>query len=175
MAISAGCLISGLKMERYVEDWVSAVQISSAVAVDPVMTWEKRIYFGAQAARDTLVRIWLYVTAGIVTGALIHGYLPEGVLTSVMGRQVWWSIPAGILAGVPFYSNAAGAFPIVQALMEKGAAMGTVLAFMMSVSALSIPELIILRRVLKPRLIAVFVGILAVGILLVGLLFNAIL
>jgi uncharacterized membrane protein YraQ (UPF0718 family) len=125
--------------------------------------------------RDIVGRVWLYVVAGIAVGAGIHGYVPTNALATLMGKDAWWSVPLSVLLGVPMYANAAGIIPVVQALLGKGAALGTVLAFMMSVIGLSLPELIILRKVLKPRLIAVFVGVVALGILLVGYLFNALL
>jgi uncharacterized protein len=107
-------------------------------------------------------------------GAGIHGYVPEGALVSIMGRGAWWSVPLAVLLGIPMYSNAAGIIPVVETLLAKGAALGTVLAFMMAVIGLSLPEGIILRKVLKPQLIAVFFGVVGGGILLVGFLFNAI-
>ena len=113
--------------------------------------------------------------AGIAVGAFIHGYVPEGLLAGTMGKQAWWSVPLAVAIGVPMYSNAAGIIPVVEALLGKGAALGTVLAFMMSVIGLSLPEMIILRKILRPRLIATFVGVVAAGILAVGWLFNAVL
>jgi len=139
------------------------------------MSWEKRIDYGLDAVREIVGKVWPYVMAGIAVGAGIHGYVPEGLLASFLGSDTWWSIPLAVLLGVPMYSNAAGIIPVVQALMEKGAALGPVLAFMMSVIGLSLPEMIILRKVLKPRLIGGFVGVVAMGILLVGYLFTAIL
>jgi uncharacterized membrane protein YraQ (UPF0718 family) len=117
-------------------------------------------------------KVWLFVIIGIGIGAFIHGFVPEDALTEVMGAGAWWSVPAAVILGIPLYSNAAGIIPIVSALLGKGAALGTVLAFMMSVVALSLPEMIILRRVLKPRLIAIFVGVVALSIILTGYLFN---
>ena len=105
-------------------------------------------------------------------GAAIHGYVPESALAGIMGKQAWWSVPAAVLLGVPLYSNAAGVIPIVSALMEKGASLGTVLAFMMSVVGLSLPEMIILRRVLKPKLLGIFIGILAVAFIITGYLLT---
>jgi uncharacterized membrane protein YraQ (UPF0718 family) len=125
--------------------------------------------------RDIVGRVWLYVVAGIAVGAGIHGYVPTDFLGSFMGRDAWWAVPLAVILGVPMYSNAAGMIPIVQALIGKGAALGTALAFMMSVIALSLPEMIILRKVLRLPLIVAFAGIVAAGILLVGLLFNTIL
>jgi uncharacterized protein len=124
------------------------------------------------AVRDIVGRVWLYVVLGIAVGAGIHGYVPEGVMASFMGKSAWWSVPLSVLIGIPMYSNAAGIIPVVHALLEKGAALGTVLAFMMAVIALSLPEMIILRKVLKPTLIATFIGVVGLGIVLVGYLFN---
>ena len=118
-------------------------------------------------------KVWPWIIVGIATGAFIHGYVPMDLLATIMGRGAWWSVPAVVLIGIPMYSNAAGIIPVVQALLAKGAALGTVLAFMMSVIALSLPEMIILRKVLTIRLIAVFVGVVGSGILAVGFLFNA--
>ena len=124
------------------------------------------------ALREIVGKVWLYVVVGIAIGAGIHGYVPESALASIMGKEAWWSVPAAVLVGVPLYSNAAGVIPIVHALMEKGASLGTVLAFMMAVVGLSLPEMVILRRVLKPQLIAIFVGVVALAIILIGYLFN---
>lgn len=128
-----------------------------------------------QSVKEIVGKVWLYVIVGIAVGAAIHGYVPETAMSSIMGKQAWWSVPAAVLIGVPLYSNAAGVIPIVSALMEKGASLGTVLAFMMSVVGLSLPEMIILRRVLKPKLLAIFVAVVAVGIILTGYLFNLVL
>jgi uncharacterized membrane protein YraQ (UPF0718 family) len=125
--------------------------------------------------RNIVGKVWPYILAGIAIGAGIHGYVPEDFMASFMGRDVWWAVPVAVLIGVPMYTNAAGIIPIVQALLAKGAALGTVLAFMMSVIALSLPEMVILRKVLKMRLIATFIAVVASGILLVGFVFNAVL
>ena len=122
--------------------------------------------------KEIVGRVWLYVVVGIALGAAIHGYVPEDFMASFMGRDTWWAVPAAVLLGIPMYTNAAGIIPIVDALIGKGAALGTVLAFMMSVIALSAPEMIILRQALKSRLIGVFIGVVATGILLVGYVFN---
>jgi uncharacterized protein len=173
IAILAGVIIGRLKMERYVEDFVWQMQKRNdleAEKLDPPM----RIRRALASVREIVAKVWPYVVVGIAVGAGIHGYVPESALAGIMGKQAWWSVPAAVLLGIPLYSNAAGVIPIVSALMEKGASLGTVLAFMMSVVGLSLPELIILRRVLKPRLIAVFVGVIAVAIILTGYLFNAV-
>ena len=176
IAISAGLLIGKLGMEKYLEDWVRAMQNTQSPQVaGSRMAWAERIQHGFQHVREIVGKVWIYIVLGVGLGALIHGYVPEDFMASIMGRDVWWAIPAAVILGVPMYTNAAGVIPIVQALLAKGAALGTVLAFMMSVIALSAPEMIILRKVLKPRLIATFVGVVATGILLVGYVFNLIL
>lgn len=172
IAIAGGWVIGRLKMERHLEDWVYQIQAGKVDLADGPKNWAERIRYGVEAVRDIVGRVWLYVMIGIAVGAGIHGYVPEGIMASFMGKSAWWSVPLSVLIGIPMYSNAAGIIPIVQALLEKGAALGTVLAFMMSVIALSLPEMIILRKVLKPRLIATFIGVVGMGILLVGYIFN---
>lgn len=174
IAIMAGWIIGRLRLERHVEDWVYATKTGTAVA-DAALDWPARLRLGGEAVRDIVGRVWVYVLIGIAVGAGIHGYVPENFMASIMGRGAWWSVPLAVVIGVPMYANAASIIPIVQALLGKGAALGTVLAFMMSVIALSLPEAIILRKVLKPRLIAVFFGVVAAGIMAVGYLFNLIL
>jgi uncharacterized membrane protein YraQ (UPF0718 family) len=172
IAMVAGWVIGRLKMERHVEDWVYASGSAGGIEEER-LDWPARIRLGAEAVRDIVGKVWLYVLIGIGVGAGIHGYVPENFMASIMGKGAWWSVPLAVLIGVPMYSNAAGIIPIVQALLGKGAALGTVLAFMMAVIALSLPEAIILRKVLKPRLLVVFFGVVAVGIMAVGYLFNA--
>jgi uncharacterized membrane protein YraQ (UPF0718 family) len=176
VAIVSGIVIGRLNMERHLEDWVQAIPRSRAGAAQAEsLTWVPRFEAGATHVREIVGKVWPYVLAGIAVGAAIHGYVPEDFMASIMGREAWWSVPAAVLLGVPMYSNAAGIIPVVEALLGKGAALGTVLAFMMSVIALSAPEMIILRRALKPRLIATFAGVVACGILLVGYIFNLLL
>jgi uncharacterized protein len=174
IAVFAGWIIGRLKMEKHVESWVYELQ-SGAASEDQVMAWSDRVRFGREAVRDIVGKVWPYVVVGIAVGAGIHGWVPTNFMASFMGKGAWWAVPLAVLLGVPMYSNAAGIIPIVQALLEKGAALGTVLAFMMAVIGLSLPETVILRKVLRPRLIAVFVGVVATGILLVGYLFNLVL
>jgi len=178
VAIVAGMVIGKLRMENHLEDWVRAMQNTQDASTSEVATihWGERIDSGISHVREIVGKVWPYIIAGIALGAGIHGYVPEDFMASIMGRDApWWSVPAAVAIGVPMYTNAAGIIPIVEALMGKGAALGTVLAFMMSVIALSAPEMIILRKVLKPRLIATFAGVVALGILLVGYVFNAVL
>lgn len=171
IAMLSGWAIGRLRMERHVEDWVFQTSTGNGGAEER-LDWPARVRFGVDAVKDIVGKVWLYVLAGIAVGAGIHGYVPENFMASIMGRGAWWSVPLAVIIGVPMYSNAAGIIPVVQALLGKGAALGTVLAFMMSVIALSLPEAIILRKVLKPRLIATFFGVVAAGILAVGYLFN---
>ena len=171
IATMAGIIIGRMKMERDVEDFVWQIQ-SSGSEIFESLTWEQRFARAWESVKEIVGKVWLYVVIGIAVGAGIHGYMPEDALVSIMGKNAWWSVPVAVLMGVPLYSNAAGVIPIVSALMEKGASLGTVLAFMMAVVGLSLPEVIILRRVLKPRLIAVFVGVVALAIIVTGYLFN---
>ena len=172
IAIVAGWVIGRLKMEAYLEDWVRDMPKVQATAGDTSMPLHERINAGFGSVREIVGKVWPYILAGIAIGAGIHGYVPEDFMASFMGREAWWSVPLAVLIGIPMYTNAAGIIPIVQALLAKGAALGTVLAFMMSVIALSLPEMVILRKVLKVRLIATFIGVVAVGILIVGYVFN---
>ena len=174
IAIGSGWVIGRFKLEHWIEDWVQAMRAGEAVVIEEKLTWADRIARGREAVRDIVGKVWLYVVAGIGVGALIHGYVPETFMASIMGKDTWWSVPGAVLVGIPMYSNAAGIVPIVEALLGKGAALGTVLAFMMSVIALSLPEMVILRKVLKPKLIAVFIGVVGCGILFTGFLFNLI-
>ncbi len=172
IAMVSGWIIGRLKMERYIEPWVHETQIDAGSETEQKFSWPERVHLGTQALRDIVGKVWPYVIAGIAVGAGIHGYVPQDFMAHIMGKGAWWSVPLAVLIGVPMYSNAAGIIPIVEALLGKGAALGAVLAFMMSVIGLSFPETIILRKVLRPQLIAAFVGVVAVGILIVGYIFN---
>ncbi len=142
---------------------------------EPRLAWKDRVGFGRDAVRDIVGRVWPFVLGGIAVGAAIHGYVPQNFMASIMGKSAWWSVPLAVLIGIPMYSNAAGIIPIVQALLGKGAALGTVLAFMMSVIGLSFPEMVILRKVLKVPLLIVFASVVGLGIMIVGYVFNAVL
>lgn len=173
IAIVAGWVIGRLHLEGWLQDWVRDVRTSAEAPSQEALTIVDRLKVGIDAVRDIVGKVWLWVVVGIAVGALIHGYVPASALAKLMGKEApWWSVPAVVLAGIPMYSNAAGIIPVVEALLGKGAALGTVLAFMMSVIALSLPEVIILRKVLSGKLIAVFIGVVGAGILAVGFLFN---
>jgi hypothetical protein len=175
IAIASGWIIGGLGLERFVEPWVFQVRAAAGDESDTPSSWADRVRAGADAVVDIVGKVWPWVLAGIAVGAGIHGYVPEQFMAGIMGKSAWWAVPLAVLVGIPMYSSAAGIIPVVQALLAKGAALGTVLAFMMAVIGLSLPETIILRKVLRPPLIAVFVGVVGTGILIVGYLFNAIL
>ena len=175
IAIVAGWIIGRLKMENHLEDWVRDMPKVQASVDGDTLSLADRIDGGFASVREIVGKVWPYILAGIAIGGAIHGWVPQEFMASIMGRDAWWSVPLAVVIGVPMYTNAAGVIPIVQALLAKGAALGTVLAFMMSVIALSLPEMVILRKVLKLRLIATFVGVVATGILVVGFVFNAVL
>lgn len=175
IAISAGWIIGRLRLEKYVESWVYEVKAGSANEAGVSAGLSGRIQAGYEAVREIVGKVWLYVVIGIGVGAAAHGYVPADFMAGWMGDASWYSVPLSILIGIPLYSNAAGIIPVVSVLIEKGVPLGTALAFMMSVIGLSLPEMIILRKVLKLRLIFVFIGVVATGIVLVGYLFNFVL
>ena len=174
VAIVAGFIIGRLKMERYVADFVWKVQ-RKVDAFEEKLTWEDRIERAWDSVKEIVGKVWLYVVVGIAIGAGIHGYVPEDAMASILGKQAWWSVPVAVLIGIPLYSNAAGIVPIVGTLIEKGASVGTALAFMMSVIGLSLPEAVILKRVLKMPLLVTFFAVIAVAIMITGYMFNLIL
>ncbi|GJM40687.1 MAG: permease [Ardenticatenaceae bacterium] len=173
IAILGGLLIGRLRPEQYVEDFVWQVKMGQQAADATYKpTLDDRLRQAGRSTQEIVGKVWPFVIIGIGIGAGIHGYVPEDFLATVMGRDAWWSVPAAVILGVPLYANAAGIIPVVHALMEKGAALGTVLAFMMSVVALSLPEILILKRVIKMRLILIFISIVATAIILTGYMFN---
>jgi uncharacterized protein len=174
IAILAGYIIGRLKLESWVADWVYQTELNYGDEGDEKLRFSNRIRFGFDAVKEIVGKVWIYVAIGIAIGAAAHGYVPQDFMAALMGKSVWYSVPLSVLIGVPLYSNAAGIIPIVSVLIEKGASLGTSLAFMMSVIGLSLPEMIILKKVLKMPLILTFIGIVATGIMLVGFLFNAI-
>jgi len=173
VSMIAGWVIGRMHLESWLEQWVLEVRSAATGLPGEHLTVADRIEAGIEAVRDIFGRVWVWIVIGIAAGAFIHGYVPAEMLTGIMGHDHWWSVPLAVLIGIPIYSNAAGIIPVVEALLGKGAALGTVLAFMMAVTALSAPEMIILRKVLTLRLIAVFAGVVTVGIIAVGYLFNA--
>lgn len=172
IAIIAGFVLEKLKLQKYVAEWVFEVKSNQLENQDEKITFRERIDSGYEAVKDIVGKIWLYILAGIAIGAGAHGFVPDAYLANALGAQNWYSVPLAIVVGIPLYSNAAGIIPIVSVLIEKGVSLGTALAFMMSVIGLSLPEIIILKKVLRWQLIAVFISVVAVGILMVGFIFN---
>jgi uncharacterized protein len=176
IATVAGFVLGRMGLERYLQDWVRELNAGPMGDLpEERRTLVDRLKIGAEQVREIVGKVWIWVLVGIGIGALIHGYVPKEMMLRIMGGEAWWSVPAAVIVGVPMYTNAAGVIPIVEALLGKGAALGTTLAFMMSVIALSLPEMIILKQVLTGRLIAIFIAVVAGGILATGFLFNAIL
>lgn len=173
VAIFAGIIIGKLRLEKWVEEYV--YQIKMGQAAEQTLAVKDRVAFARASTREILQKVWFFVIIAIGIGGFIHGYVPEDFLVRAAGPDNIFAVPIAVAVGVPLYANAAGAIPIVYALMEKGLGMGTVLAFMMAVTALSLPEMIILRKVLKVKMLAVFVGIMTITIISVGYMFNIIL
>lgn len=171
VAIVAGLLIGRLRLERYVEDYVWKVR-AGAVTIDEHTTLEDRIREAWRSTRDIVGRVWPYVIVGIGIGAFIHGFVPTELVVQIGGPGNPLAVPALVALGVPLYSNAAGTIPVIEALLGKGLPVGSALAFMMAITALSLPEMVILRKVMKPRLLVAFAGIVAAGIIVIGYLFN---
>jgi uncharacterized membrane protein YraQ (UPF0718 family) len=175
VAIVAGMIIGKLKLEKWVEEYVYKIQSMGVATENAKQAFKDRLVYARENTADILKKVWVYAVVAIGIGGFIHGYVPEDFLVRYAGPQNPFGVPVAVALGVPLYSNAAGVIPIVYALMEKGMSMGTVLAFMMAVTALSLPEMIILRKVLKIQLLAVFVAVMTVTIICVGYLFNSIL
>lgn len=174
IAIVSGYIIGKLKLEKYVEDWVYEIKSNKQKFEEDKINFSERIESGYIAVKDIVGKVWIYIIIGVGVGSAAHGYVPEDFMAGLMGKSAWWSIPLSVLIGIPLYSNAAGIIPIVSVLIEKGASLGTALAFMMAVIGLSLPEAIILKKVLKLPMIIIFFGIVAVGIMIVGYVFNLI-
>ncbi len=173
IATVAGFVLGRMRLERYLQDWVRELNAGPVGDLPKErLTLVDRLKVGLEQVREIVGKVWIWVLVGIGIGAAIHGYVPEEMMLRIMGGEAWWSVPAAVIVGVPVYTNAAGVIPIVEALLGKGAALGTTLAFMMSVIALSLPEMIILKQVLTLRLIAIFIAVVASGILATGYLFN---
>jgi len=174
IAISSGILIGKLALESWVEPYVYEIRMGDAGEL-PDQSWSEKFAYARGYVKDIVGKVWPYVVVGIGLGAVMHGYIPDDFLAQYAGASNPLAVPLAVLVGVPLYSNAAGVVPLIGVLTQKGVSIGTSLAFMMAVVGLSLPEAIILRKVLKPKLIAVYFGVNAVGIMLIGYLFNAIL
>jgi uncharacterized membrane protein YraQ (UPF0718 family) len=175
VAILAGFILQKLNLTRFVADWVYKTEVRQMPVEQTKPDFRQRVFTGMEVVKEIVGKIWIFILIGIGVGAAAHGFVPDEFLAGALGSQNWYSVPLAILVGVPLYSNAAGVIPIVSVLIEKGVSLGTALAFMMSVIGLSLPEIIILKKVLKWQLIWIFIGVVATGILLVGLIFNYVL
>jgi uncharacterized membrane protein YraQ (UPF0718 family) len=176
IGIISGLILGRMKLERYVEGFVYDIKPqSSGQVIEEKLTWKERVSRAFESTREIVEKVWLFVILGIGIGAFIHGFVPQDALTGIMGKGAWWSVPVSVILGIPLYSNAAGIIPIVSAMLSKGASLGTALAFMMSVVGLSLPEAVILKRVLKTPLLIIFFSVIAVSIILTGYMFNFVL
>jgi len=172
----SGLIIGRMKLERFVEGFVYEIKPQgNNQIVEEKLTWGERVNRAVDSTREIVGKVWMFVIVGIGIGAFIHGFVPQDALTGIMGKGAWWSVPVSVLLGIPLYSNAAGIIPIVSALLSKGASLGTALAFMMSVVGLSLPEAIILKRVLKTPLLVIFFIVIGISIIITGYMFNFVL
>lgn len=176
LAIVAGFVLGRMRLERHIEPMIleAAAVAPLAAGAEELPTWSERVELGVEEVKTIVGKVWPYLLVGIALGAVIHGWVPTNFFTHVAGPDNPLAVPIAVILGLPFYSNAAGALPLIAALHAKGMAMGTALALMMSIVALSLPEMILLRRVLKPKLLAIYVAIVAGGIVAIGFLFNAV-
>lgn len=172
LAVTGGSLISFLKLEKYVEPFVYGNK--TVTVEETVLTFKDRVRFGLEQVSEIVHKVWLYVLIGVLIGAAIHNYIPADIITAVLGQQNFFSVLLATVVGIPMYADIFGTLPIAEALVAKGVGLGTVLSFMMAVTALSLPSLILLKKVVKTRLLVTFVGIVFVGILIIGYLFNAV-
>ena len=172
IAVIAGWVIGKLNLTHWVQDWVYQTKFGQMNSEEDQLTFSDRIQYGRNAVKEIVGRIWIYVLLGIAVGAGAHGYVPGNFMADIMGKSAWYSVPLSVVIGVPLYSNAAGIIPVVSVLIDKGVSLGTALAFMMAVIGLSLPEMIILKKVLKIRFILTFASIMTAGIMIVGYLFN---
>lgn len=182
LAIASGYIIGLLKLERWVEPFIWELQrsrqgiaLEDEASLELALTWNQRFEQGRFQSSEIVRSVWLYVVLGIAIGAGIHGYVPTDFIVKYAGVHNPLAVPLAVILGVPLYANIAGVMPITEALVNKGMPMGTVLAFTMAVTALSLPEIVILKKVLRPQLLAVFVGLMTIGIISIGYIFNALL
>ena len=170
LAVISGTIISKAKLEKYVESYVFNNPLLDLDQEE--LTTGQRLRFAKIQVQDIIKKVWLYILAGVGIGALIHNYIPESVITAVLGQDKWYSVPVATVVGIPMYADIFGTLPIAEALVAKGVGIGTVMSFMMAVTALSLPSMIMLSKVVKPKLLGIFVGIVSVGILIIGFVFN---
>lgn len=171
LAVIGGSLISHLKLDKYVEPFVYQNQMTEEE--QDAMTVMDRLSFSKDQVLDIIKRVWLYIFIGVGIGAAIHNWIPQDIITAILGQDKWYSVILAVFAGVPMYADIFGTLPIAEALVLKGVGLGTALSFMMAVTALSLPSMILLKKVVKTKLLVIFAGIVTTGILIIGYLFNA--
>lgn len=171
LAVIGGTIISKSNLEKYVEPFVYNNKVADTEAEE--LTTKERIDFAKDQVLDIIQKVWLYILIGVGIGAAIHNWIPESIITALLGQDKWYSVPLASFVGIPMYADIFGTLPIAEALVAKGVGLGTALAFMMGVTALSLPSMIMLKKVVKPKLLGVFIGIVTVGILIIGYTFNA--
>ena len=170
LAVISGTIISKAKLEKYVESYVFNNPMLDLDQEE--LTTKQRLQFARIQVDDIIKKVWIYILVGVGIGAMIHNYIPESIITAVLGQDKWYSVPVATFVGIPMYADIFGTLPIAEALVTKGVGIGTVMSFMMAVTALSLPSMIMLSKVVKPKLLGVFVGIVSVGILIIGFVFN---
>ena len=175
IAILSGIIIGHLKVENLVEKFSRQEEEDGGQTKPSEVSWKQRADYAGRYTQSIIKKVWIYLLVGIGIGALIHGYVPTDFLAQYAGSDKWYAVPLAVLIGIPLYSNAAGIVPLVSVLTEKGVSLGTTLAFMMAVTGLSLPEFMILKKVMKPKLIAIFAGVVGIGIIFTGYLFNLVL
>ncbi len=171
LAVVSGTVISKLHMEDQVAEFIFNKTINSELEIE-VLSYKERIDFSVIAVKDIIQKVWIYVLVGVGIGALIHNVIPESFITALLGSDKWYSVPLATLVGVPMYADIFGTLPIAEALVSKGVGIGTALSFMMAVTALSLPSIVMLKKVIKDKLLIVFVTIVVIGIMIIGVLFN---
>jgi uncharacterized membrane protein YraQ (UPF0718 family) len=171
LAVIGGTIISKAKLEKYVEPFVFNNKLVDLP--EESLTTADRLNFAKQQVLDIIKKVWLYILIGVGIGAAIHNWIPANVISAVLGQDKWYSVPLATIVGVPMYADIFGTLPIAEALVLKGVGIGTALAFMMAVTALSLPSMILLKNVVKTKLLVIFAGIVTVGILIIGFAFNA--
>ncbi|PCG20942.1 permease [Brachyspira sp. G79] len=171
LAVVGGTLIGKLKMERYLEDFVKNIKSNADVEIES-MTKKDRIIYSKDQVMQTIKKVYLYIFIGVAIGAFIHNVIPEAWINTVLGKNNWYSVPLATLVGIPMYADIFGTLPVAESLFYKGAGIGTILSFMMAVTALSLPSIIMIKKVVKIQLLVLFVGIVTLGIIIIGYLFN---
>jgi len=171
LAVVGGTIISKLKLEKYVEPFVFGNKVADVEQEE--LTTRDRLDFAKNQVIDIINKVWLYILIGVGIGAAIHNFIPESIISAVLGQDKWYSVLVATFIGIPMYADIFGTLPIAEALVAKGVGLGTVLSFMMGVTALSLPSMIMLKKVVKPKLLGIFIGIVALGIIIIGYTFNA--